>query len=85
MNKLYKFMLIVFLYAWNVTANATLNLELTQGISSAMPIAVVAFSGEKSNSQVSQTIAADLKNSGQFRIVKNIGNMGFLNSIIQKK
>jgi len=52
-------------------ANAALNLELTQGIDAAIPIAVVPFANEQANApgetSVSAIIKSDLQNSGQFR------------------
>lgn len=64
-------LLTLVLTQWSVFAQAAINLELTQGVSSAMPIAVPAFAGENSlqAQQITPVIAADLKNSGMFRVV----------------
>tara|TARA_R110000868_G_scaffold8205_7_gene42753 strand:- start:65161 stop:66483 length:1323 start_codon:yes stop_codon:yes gene_type:complete len=50
------------------TAHAALQLELTQGVDAAMPIAVVSFSGvSNAPVDISQVIKQDLQNSGRFR------------------
>lgn len=56
-----------------IPAHATLDLELTQGVSSAIPIAVSPFTNDSpasvpGNQAVSQIISNDLNNSGQFRV-----------------
>jgi len=60
-------------------AYAALDLELTQGIDAALPIAIVPFANEKANApgnqSLTQIIANDLQNSGQFR-VKTPGLLG---------
>lgn len=51
---------------------AALELELTQGISSALPIAVVPFGNQPAGSpeqDIAKVVATDLKNSGRFRLV----------------
>lgn len=56
---------------WVLPAQAALNLELTQGVSNQLPIAIVPFSGSDNldkNSDVSTIITNDLKNSGQFKV-----------------
>lgn len=52
------------------SAFAILNMELTQGISGAVPIAIVPFSiqGETPNQDVSSIITNDLQNSGRFKV-----------------
>lgn len=55
-----------------LTASATVDLELTQGVNQALPIAIIPFSGQSdpaSTSNVSQIIGSDLKNSGRFQLV----------------
>jgi TolB protein len=49
-------------------AYATLDLELTQGVNAAMPIAVVPF-GDADN--IAPVIAADLGNSGRFKVMNS--------------
>jgi TolB protein len=53
--------------------NAALHIELTQGISSAIPIAVVPFKGQSNDindtKNLAGTIQSDLKNSGQFKVL----------------
>jgi TolB protein len=66
--------LSVLVMLWSLTANAELELELTQGIDSAIPLAVVRFSQKGSQvprdtPKLSAIIRADLVNSGQFRVV----------------
>lgn len=53
---------------------AIVDLELTQGVSQAQPIAVIPFSGQSnvsSSDNLAGIIAADLKNSGRFRLVSH--------------
>lgn len=54
---------------------AALSLELTQGMSAAMPIALMPFANEATasvpgNTTLSQVIHDDLQNSGQFRVIE---------------
>jgi len=46
-----------------------LDLELTQGINAALPIAINAFGGEEHGRQLAGVIESDLRLSGQFRII----------------
>ncbi|EHL30144.1 Tol-Pal system beta propeller repeat protein TolB [Legionella drancourtii] len=46
-----------------------LDLELTQGISSALPIAINTFGSDRASQEISQIIENDLTFSGQFKIV----------------
>lgn len=46
-----------------------LDLELTQGINSALPIAINSFGENSAAQEIAQVIENDLKSSGQFRIV----------------
>lgn len=53
---------------------AALNLELTQGIRAAIPVAIVPFANGSSapvagNTTITKVISNDLQNSGQFRVV----------------
>lgn len=51
------------------SAQAILNMELTQGVAGAIPIAVVPFSGSEGLPQdVSGVISQDLQNSGRFKV-----------------
>lgn len=51
-------------------AHAILTLELTRGVASAIPIAIVPFKGAENLPQnVSAIIANDLQNSGQFKVL----------------
>jgi TolB protein len=53
-------------------ASAALNLELTQGISNQLPVAMVSFSGSgylDKEREVSDVIHNDLRNSGQFKML----------------
>lgn len=56
-------------------AHAALQLELTQGISGALPVAVVPFAGDpnaaNSPLNISSVIQNDLKNSGRFKLMPN--------------
>lgn len=48
-----------------------LDLELTQGINSALPIAVNSFGSDSASQEITQVIENDLNLSGQFKIVSN--------------
>ncbi len=54
-------------------AEAVLNLELTQGMVSALPIAVVPFAGQDragdASDNIAKVIGADLQNSGRFKLL----------------
>lgn len=67
-----RYIIILLLINLGVSpAYAALNLELTQGISNQLPIAIVPFSGSDNlpeNSDVSTIIKNDLNNSGQFKV-----------------
>jgi TolB protein len=64
-----KFLVWIFFGACLNNAHALLNLELTQGIESRLPVAVVPFESETTfpeSQQLSKVITKDLENSGQF-------------------
>lgn len=66
-------LLIIMVIFTQSVANAALELELTQGVDRALPLAIVSFSGQQSadaKQQVSAIVSADLQNSGRFRLVK---------------
>lgn len=71
---IYCFLLIGLLI--NQSAFALLNLELTRGMSGAIPIAVTSFStqGEPLREDVSAIISNDLKNSGRFRVSNSVSD-----------
>jgi TolB protein len=48
-----------------------LDLELTQGINSALPIAINAFLGDGAGRTITEIIENDLKLSGQFKLIAN--------------
>lgn len=54
---------------------AALDLELTQGVTAAIPIAILPFTGPKilapGDQSVTEVITNDLQNSGQFRVLGN--------------
>src|ERR1700722_7950779 len=56
--------LVILANIFQTPAFAALNLTLAQGISSAVPIAVVPFGG--SDNTISDTVSHDLQNSGRF-------------------
>lgn len=58
----------VFLTLFSLSGFA-LDLELTQGINSALPVAINSFNQEGSDIQVAEVIENDLRLSGQFKIV----------------
>jgi TolB protein len=59
---------------FSTSINAALDLELTQGIDTAIPIAVVPFA---EHPEISEIVSADLKNSGRFRLIES-SSMGQL-------
>jgi TolB protein len=62
---------ILFLLLAQTSAYAVLNLELTKGVDSSVPIAVVPFETQGNESptvDISNIIASDLQNSGQFKL-----------------
>lgn len=60
------FAIVLFLLS---TTTYALDLELTQGINAALPIAINTFSGDRNAPQIMSTIENDLRMSGQFKIV----------------
>jgi len=66
---------LVFLVAmvWQFGAQAELRIDITQGVESAMPIAVVPFAqpwrGDSAETGIDQVIAADLQRSGWFSLL----------------
>ncbi|MES2142535.1 MAG: Tol-Pal system beta propeller repeat protein TolB [Pseudomonadota bacterium] len=63
--------LTLLLNLWIAPVYAALNLELTQGVSNQLPIAVLAFTRSNSldqNSDVSAIVKNDLSHSGQFKV-----------------
>lgn len=53
-------------------ASGPLNLVLTQGVSSAIPIAIVPFEGQSDSqapNNISSVVMSDLQNSGQFKVM----------------
>lgn len=64
-----RILLLAFLLISNQLS--ALDLELTEGISSALPIAINSFGSDSSSKEVDQVIANDLRLSGQFKIVSS--------------
>ena len=64
---------IAGLLGWQTSSFAAINLELTQGIDAALPIAILPFVGEhatdKNGQQIAEVIQADLQNSGRFKLL----------------
>ena len=63
---------LVFICSNLFAASGPLDLVLTKGVSSAIPIAIVPFGGQDNLSatdNVSQVVMADLQNSGQFKVM----------------
>lgn len=69
MKRLIQFLLLLIMIP--LKAEAVLNLELTQGLVSALPIAIVPFEGQgrslDSSDNIAGVITADLQNSGRFK------------------
>ncbi|RUR13186.1 Tol-Pal system beta propeller repeat protein TolB [Legionella sp. km772] len=64
MNRIIAFFLLVF-----VNQVFALDLELTQGINSALPIAINSFGSDNAAQEITHVIENDLNLSGQFKIV----------------
>lgn len=72
MRKLFQQLLLLPLFL-TTTSHAALEIHLTRGIESSIPIAVIPFAGQTTSHQdpnnMTQVISNDLKNSGQFKIM----------------
>lgn len=69
-KKLYHYLVICFLALYVLPAKAVLDIEVTQAIDQAMPIAVVPFKhASEAPTNISEIIAADLKRSGEFDLL----------------
>lgn len=66
MFKICKILFICTIFLVGASAHAALELELTQGVDTAIPIAINSFGSQDS---ISPVITADLKNSGRFKLV----------------
>ena len=68
------FLLALSLFGLQTHSFAAINLELTQGVDSALPIAILPFAGEpvtdKNGQQMTEVIQADLQNSGRFKLLE---------------
>ncbi|MCK4869789.1 MAG: Tol-Pal system beta propeller repeat protein TolB [Gammaproteobacteria bacterium] len=67
MKKLFG-VVFVILVALPLYATAALDLELTQGVDKALPVALMPFAGDSAAANVTQVVNGDLGNSGQFNI-----------------
>lgn len=70
--------MVLFLLANSVFA---LDLELTQGISSALPIAINSFGSDATSQEIARVIENDLTLSGQFKIVSGPQGLNAQSSI----
>ncbi len=69
MRKIITAIFIALTFVLSTSSYAILNMELTQGIASAIPIAVVPFANASDMPQdVSNVISNDLQNSGRFKV-----------------
>lgn len=66
-------LLVLLMLGGGFAVQAALNLELTQGVNAALPIAIVPFTNQQNNVPGNTTLTAviknDLQNSGQFRVI----------------
>lgn len=72
MHRIFFYIFYIFLFSFfSQTAFAILNMELTQGFSGAVPIAVVPFAmtGGAPSQDISAIVANDLRNSGRFKVL----------------
>ncbi len=85
MRKLITILSFLVFFTMSHSASAMLNLELTQGVAGAIPIAVIPFSmqGEVPPQNVSNIVTNDLQNSGRFKI--STGNDTQADSIVTGK
>lgn len=60
---------IVISLLFFTTSTFALDLELTQGINAALPIAINSFDGNQEAQQINTTVENDLRMSGQFKII----------------
>src|SRR5436305_1650366 len=80
-----KLIVCIFIYFFIQASYAIINLELTQGISAGIPIAVLPFVNEQQNpapgnQAVSTIVRNDLQNSGEFKIKPNITDVSPANA-----
>jgi len=69
--------LLVMLVALNVPmAHAALTIEITEGIESAVPVAVVPFASQSAPVNISAVVNADLERSGYFKMMAEQGMPG---------
>lgn len=70
--RMVRFFSVIAGFLWIANAQAALQLELTQGMNAAVPIAVVPFANQinnvPGNTTLSQVISNDLQNSGEFSV-----------------
>ena len=66
--------LVALLLSCFTGASFALDLELTQGINAALPIAINAFSGAERGEQLTGIIQSDLQMSGQFRLIPTLAS-----------
>ncbi len=72
--KLFKWMLFCAVFLSATLANAALEIEISGGVSSQIPIAVLPFGGAGNTKEsISEIIAADLNRSGLFRVLETRG------------
>lgn len=73
MRKCYSFLSLVIMFLFFLPAYSMLDLELTQGIAAAIPIAVASFTGPEilvpGKETVAEVIKNDIQNSGQFQVI----------------
>lgn len=73
MQKRYRLAFYIFILLFFMPAYSRLDLELTQGITSAIPIAITFFAGPSvsgdRDQKIIQVIKNDLQQSGQFRVI----------------
>lgn len=65
---------IMSLLLWQASAFAMLELELTQGVDKALPIAILPFTGQPEGSDadnMTSVIRTDLRNSGRFQVLSD--------------
>jgi len=68
-----RYLLIFLILGFASPTYAALDLELTQGMTAAIPVAILPFTGPKisvpGNQSITEVISNDLQNSGQFRVL----------------
>lgn len=71
-----RLIILIVCFFWLSPAWAALDLVLTQGVAGALPIAIVPFAGQPSDStDIANIVQSDLRNSGRFSVLDNLPSL----------